>query len=87
MQTFGDFLNFNPHLYVIATDGCFYDQDGFMVGPQPDPKALEQAFRLEVFKMLKKEGKISDAVIDNMLGWHNSGFVTNRVENLLLGSG
>jgi len=26
---------------------------------------------MEVFKMLKKEGKISDAVIDNMLSWHN----------------
>ncbi len=37
----------NPHLHIIATDGCFYDQDDFMVGPQPDPKALEQDFRLE----------------------------------------
>jgi hypothetical protein len=74
VQTFGDFLNFNPHLHIIATEGCFDDQDGFMVGPQPDPKALEQAFRLEVFKMLKKEGKILSTVIDNMLSWHNSGF-------------
>jgi hypothetical protein len=24
VQTFGDFLNFNPHLHIIATDGCFY---------------------------------------------------------------
>ena len=45
VQTFGDFLNFNPHLQIIATGGCFYDQDGFMVGLQPDPKALEHAFR------------------------------------------
>ena len=45
-----------------------------MVGPQPDPKALEHAFRLEVFKMLKKESKISDAVIDNMLSWLGSRF-------------
>ena len=36
--------------------------------------AVPVAFRLEVFKMLKKEGKISDTVIDNMLSWHNSGF-------------
>ncbi len=45
-----------------------------MVGPQPEPKALEHAFRLEVYKMLKKEGKISDAVIGNMLNWHHGGF-------------
>jgi hypothetical protein len=24
VQTFGDFQNFNPHLHIIATDGCFY---------------------------------------------------------------
>ncbi len=45
-----------------------------MIEPQPDPKALEHAFRLEGFKMLKKESKILDAVIDNMLSWHHSGF-------------
>ncbi len=45
-----------------------------MIGPHIDPKALEQAFRLEVFKLLKKEGKITDTVINNMLGWHHSRF-------------
>ncbi len=24
IQSFGDFLNFNPHLHIIGTDGCFY---------------------------------------------------------------
>lgn len=33
-----------------------------MVEPQPVPKALEQVFRLEVFKMLKEEGKIIGAM-------------------------
>ena len=61
-------------MHIIATDGCFDDQDGFIVGPQHDPKALEHAFQLEVSKMLKKEGKISDTVIDNMPSWYNSGF-------------
>lgn len=53
VQTFGDFLNFNPHLHIIATDGCFYGNGEFMVGPRPIPSDLEAAFRLEVFKMLK----------------------------------
>jgi len=30
IQTFGEFLNFNPHLHVIATDGCFYGDGEFM---------------------------------------------------------
>lgn len=74
VQTFGDFLNFNPHLHIMAPDGGFYGEDSFIVGPEPDPKDLEDAFRFEVFKMLKAEGKINDAVIENMLGWYNSGF-------------
>ena len=36
VQTFGDFLNFNPHYHIIATDGCF-DNDGiFMNGITPN---------------------------------------------------
>ena len=24
VQTFGEFQNFNPHVHILATDGCFY---------------------------------------------------------------
>ncbi|MBN1850912.1 MAG: transposase [Deltaproteobacteria bacterium] len=24
IQTFGDFLGFNPHLHILCSDGCFY---------------------------------------------------------------
>jgi hypothetical protein len=33
------------------------------------PHDLEELFRYKVFKMLKAEGKITDAVIENMLSW------------------
>lgn len=74
VQTFGDFQNFNPHLHIIATDGCFYGNGGFAAGPRPNPSDLETAFRLEVLKMLKNEGKITGLIIENMLSWHHSGF-------------
>ena len=74
VQTFGDYQNFNPHLHVIATDGCFNSSGSFTVGPDPQSSDLEEAFRLEVFKMLKKEEKITDSIIENMMGWHHSGF-------------
>ena len=35
---------------------------------------MQDLFRYEVFKMLKAEGKITDAVIENMLSWRHSGF-------------
>ena len=72
--TFGDFQNFYPHLHILATDGCFYNDAAFMVCPPPDTGELEKLLRYEVFKMLKAEGKITDVVIENMLNWHHSGF-------------
>jgi hypothetical protein len=74
VQTFGDFLNFNPHLHIIATDGCFDQDGGFMAWAVPDASVLEGLFRLEVLGMLKKEGKITDFIIENMMGWYHSGF-------------
>jgi len=76
VQTFGEFQNFNPHLHAIVTDGCFSDpaSAGFHVTPGVKPHDLEDLFRYEVSKMLRVEGKITDAVIENMLSWHHSGF-------------
>jgi len=74
VQSFGDFQNFNPHLHVLATDGCFYNDAAFMVCPPPDTSELEKLFRYEVFKMLKAEGKITDVIIEDMKNWRHSGF-------------
>jgi hypothetical protein len=74
VQSFGDFQNFNSHLHVICTDGCFYGNGSFKTCPTPQAKDLEEPFRHEVFKMLKAEGKINDVVIENMMNWHHSGF-------------
>lgn len=74
VQTFGDFQNFNPHLHIIATDGCFYGNSMFIKGPAPVAKDLEDTFRRKVFALLKKEGLINEFVIDNMINWHHSGF-------------
>ena len=67
IQSFGDFLEFHPHFHVISSDGCFYGEGSFMVSPAPNARDLENAFRQEVFKMLQAEGKINDAVIENMM--------------------
>lgn len=74
VQTFGEFLNFNPHLHIIATDGCF-DSDGkFMKGISPNAADLEAAFIAGVFDMLRKEKALNISVIFNMNTWTHSGF-------------
>ena len=54
VQTFVDFLNFNPHLHIITADGCFDNSGDFIRGRVPNADDLEEAFRYEVLKMLKK---------------------------------
>jgi len=75
MQTFGDFLGFNPHCHILLTDGCFYDKRGmFRVAPPLELKKLEAIFRHKVFKMLLKKGKITEEMVRMLSAWKHSGF-------------
>ena len=74
VHSFGDFLNFNPHIHILASDGCFDNEGAFIRSLIPDARQLEEAFQHAVFKMLKAEGKITDAIIENMMSWYHSGF-------------
>jgi hypothetical protein len=74
IRTYGDFPNCNPHLHAIVTDGCFLPEGPFVGVPGFHAEDLEEAFQYEVLKMLKKEGKINDAIIENMLSWRHTGF-------------
>jgi len=62
VQTFGDFLGFNPHCHIIISDGTFDKQGNFHITPYYDAHALEQLFRHKLLKMLLKKGAISQPV-------------------------
>ena len=74
IQSFGDFLGFNPHLHVLASDGCFYGNGMFRVAPRLHTKDLEKIFRHKVFKMLLSKGKITEDLISMLMKWRHSGF-------------
>jgi ribosomal protein S27E len=75
IQTFGDFLGFNPHCHILVTDGCFYGDNGmFRVAPPLELKKLEVIFRHKVFKMLLAKGKITEEMIRMLSAWRHSGF-------------
>ena len=42
--------------------------------PKTDLTPLEEIFRAKVLKMLKAEGKIGDAFINNLMSWNHTGF-------------
>jgi hypothetical protein len=65
IQTFRDFLGFNPHCHVLCTDGGFYGKGMFMVAPWFIPRELEKLFRHKVFKMLLSRKKTTEDLIED----------------------
>jgi hypothetical protein len=74
IQTFGDFLGFNPHCHVLVTDGCFYGNGMFRVAPFFEAKDLEHIFQHKLLKMLLSKGKITQDLVNILLSWRHSGF-------------
>jgi hypothetical protein len=74
IQSYGDFLGFNPHLHILISDGCFHENGMFTVSPAIDTKALAQIFRHKVLKMLMAKGRITVDMITLMDKWCHSGF-------------
>ncbi|OGA13909.1 MAG: hypothetical protein A3H32_16135 [Betaproteobacteria bacterium RIFCSPLOWO2_02_FULL_63_19] len=80
VQTFGDLVNFHPHVHVLAADGVFRGDGTFVPLPPISEALLERGFRRAVLDFLVGEGAISDALRVRMLGWRYSGFsVHNQV--------
>jgi len=82
IQTFGDFLGFNPHCHVLVTDGCFYGAGAFRVAPAVELKGLEKVFRHKILRMLLSKGKITRDMVSMLDTWKHSGFTVfcgNRI--------
>jgi hypothetical protein len=68
IQSFGDFLGFNPHLHILISDGCFYENGMFPAAATIDTKTLENIFRDKVLKMLMaKELPDFDALVQEKM--------------------
>ena len=81
IQTFGDLVNFHPHLHCLVTDGCFMPNGWFHVLPKIDVRKLEKLFQHKVLKLLLKEKRISQEWAEKLLSWRNSGFnIHNQVK-------
>ena len=74
VQTFGDLVNFNPHVHVLAADGAFDADGGFTALPPIPRKVLEPWFRAEVRALLRREGLVSEGLAEKMPAWRHTGF-------------
>ena len=74
IQTYGDLVNFHPHLHALMTDGTFTPAGWFVAFPKIDLYALEHLFRHRVLRTLLRERRIDETTIRKLLGWRHSGF-------------
>ena len=74
IQTFGEYLNYHPHLHAVAADGVFMPSGMFYAAPKYDIKPLEEIFRNKVIHLLIKQGLLPPELGATMLRWKNSGF-------------
>ena len=67
VQTYGDFLNFTPHLHTIVSDGCFSKDGDFHMAPGFFLEALEEIFQYEMLKpvLWKALSETIRSVLDN----------------------
>ena len=87
IQTFGDFLGFNPHFHILTCDGCF-GESGMFYASNTDINAdkLEPLFRHKVLSMLKRKGLITEATIEIISSWRHSDFNVYCGERIYPGS-
>jgi len=77
VHSFGNLLNFHPHLHVMATDGGFTPEGVFHPLPTMSLARIEELFRHRVLGMLRRKGLLTPERIRLMRSWAHSGFNVN----------
>jgi hypothetical protein len=86
IQTQGRLSQWNPHTHCITTHGAF-TADGTFI-PLPDDLSttpFRELWERKLFDFLLAEGKITQAVVDQMRSWRHSGFSVDHSVRLEAG--
>jgi ribosomal protein S27E len=80
VQTFGDRINFHPHLHLLSTEGGVDRSGIFHRLPRWDDGRLAEIFGREVLALLVSKGLLSPEWAERILSWRHTGFnVHSRV--------
>jgi len=74
IQTFGDRINFHPHIHVLVTEGGTALDGAFHHVCRFQDKVIQEIFTHEVFSMLLREKLIGLPLVAKILGWRHTGF-------------
>jgi hypothetical protein len=60
IHTFGEYMDFHPHLHALVADGLFTETGLFYVLPECSLGPLNELFRHRVITMLKEKGLLPE---------------------------
>ncbi len=73
-QTFGSVLNVHPHAHCLASRGVWDEKGQWLPVPYIDTNVAEKLFAHKIFRLLKSKDLLSDARMNLLLSFRNSGF-------------
>jgi hypothetical protein len=80
IQTFGDRINFHPHIHFLATEGGLDPAGVFHNIPRIDDARLAEIFAREVLSFLVGREILSPEWAERLISWPHTGFnVHSRV--------
>jgi len=74
IQTFGDRINFHPHIHVLMTEGGTAPDGAFHPVRRFHDEVIREIFTHEVFSLLLREKLIGLPLVRKILGWRHTGF-------------
>jgi len=83
IHTFGEYLDWHPHLHALVADGLFVRTGLFYVLPDVSLKPLEELFRTRLITFLVEKGLLPPQRAHMLRGWVHSGFNVHRSRRVL----
>lgn len=83
IHSFGEYLDFHPHVHALVADGLFVRSGLFYVSPDISLKPLEELFRARIITFLVDKGILPPQRADMLRGWVHSGFNVHHSRQVL----
>ena len=83
IHTFGEYLDFHPHLHALVGDGLFVREGLFHVLPEVSLKPVEELFRARMITFLVEKDLLPPDRAQMLRGWVHSGFHVHRSRRVL----
>jgi hypothetical protein len=74
IQTFGDRINFHPHIHVLITEGGAASDGSFHRLSRFHDEVIQEIFTHEVFSLLLRKKLIRLPLVQKILHWRHTGF-------------